>query len=138
MSKHAFQSARACLCKCGLLLAVCTGSTALATSPIYVIGPNTNTAPGLISTASSLSADPYAPSENAWFFGTAGLPIGISYDASAGVWQKQLSGAGQLDTYQEVNLLEYVKVNANPQFQAWLLEKYTDDGTILGRTRSRR
>jgi len=100
---------------------VSTGSTALAIPApiIYVIGPNTNAAPGAISTASSLSADPYAPSENAWFFGTAGLPIGISYDASAGVWQKQLSGAGQLDTYQEVNLLEYVKVNANPQWTDW-------------------
>jgi hypothetical protein len=121
MNNHIFRSARACLRKCWLLLAVCTGSTALArpADVIYFIGPDTDVAPGLISSAYSLSADPYAPSENAWTFGTPSLPVSISYGAAAGVWQKQLSGAGQLDTYQEVNLLEYVKVGADPQWTDW-------------------
>ena len=121
MNNHSFQSSRTCLLKCCLLLAVCTGSTALAmvAPTIYVIGPDTDVAPGAVSYDYSLSQDPYAPSENAWTFGTPSLPVALSYGAAAGVWQKQLSGAGQLDTYQEVNLLEYVKIGANPPWTDW-------------------
>ena len=119
MYKHTFQSASACLRKCWLLLAVCTGSTPLAAPATIYFGPDTDVAPGLISSAYSLSADPYAPSENAWTFGTPSLPIALSYDAAAGVWQKQLSGAGQLDTYQEVNLLEYVKIGVGLEWTDW-------------------
>jgi hypothetical protein len=104
-----------------LLLAVCTGSTALAipSPPIYTIGSDTDIAPGAISYAYNLSPDPYAPSENAWFFGTPSYLTTISYGATAGVWQKQLSGAGQLDTYQEVNLLEYVKIGVGLEWTDW-------------------
>jgi hypothetical protein len=103
-----------------LLLAVCAVATATsASADIFVIGPNTGVAPGATSYASSISQDPYAPSENAWFFGTAGLPVTVSYNAAAGVWQKQLSGAGSLDQYQEVNLLEYVRVGAGPVWTDW-------------------
>jgi hypothetical protein len=113
MCNHSIQSARAPLRKCWLLLTACAVATALsASAQSFVIGPNTDITPGAISYASSISGDPYAPSENAWFFGTLSLPITISYDAAAGVWQKQLSGAGQLDQYQEVNLLEYLRVGA--------------------------
>jgi hypothetical protein len=101
-------------------LVVLFSATALsASAQSFTIGPNTNTAPGGISYASSISSDPYAPSENAWFFGTQSLPITISYGAAAGVWQKQLSGAGSLDLYQEVNLLEYVRVGAGQQWTDW-------------------
>jgi hypothetical protein len=90
-----------------------------ASAQSFTVGPNTNTAPGGISYAYSITTDPYAPSENAWFFGTQGLPYTISYGAAAGVWQKQLSGAGSLDQYQEVNLLEYVEVGAGQQWTDW-------------------
>jgi len=100
-------------------LVVFFSATAISASAQIVIGPNTNTAPGAISYAFNITQDPYAPSENAWFFGTPSLPITASYAAAAGGWQKQLSGAGSLDLYQEVNLLEYVKVGAGQQWTDW-------------------
>ena len=89
----------------------------LSVSAQITIGPNNP--PGAISQIFQVSQDPFSPSETAWFLGTPALPIIASYDAQAGVWQKQLSGAGQLDQFQEVNLIEYVKVGTGPQWTDW-------------------
>lgn len=107
-------SVRSILCLC---LSVCAVATALSTYAQSSIGPNPT--PGQTDHAYSVSQDPYAPSETAWFFGTSGNPISFFYDSSAGVWQKQLSGAGSLDQFQEVNLLEYITIGANPSWTDW-------------------
>jgi hypothetical protein len=120
MCNHSFQSASAHLRGCWLFLIVCVSATALtASAQSFTIGPNTNTAPGAITYASTITQDPTSPSETAWILGTAGLPFTISYNPGAGVWEKDLSGAGPLDLYQEVNLLEYVKVGAGQQWTDW-------------------
>ena len=102
---------------CLSALAVCAVATAPSSSAQFSIGPNLP--PGQTSYAFNVTQDPYAPSENAWFFGTQANPITIAYNSQAGVWEKQLSGAGQLDTFQEVNLLEYVKVGAGTGWTDW-------------------
>jgi len=120
MCGYSFQGARVPLYKYLLLIALCVSAPALsASADIFVIGPNTAIAPGAISYDYNITPDPYTPSENAWFFGTPSLPVAISYGGAAGVWQKQLSGAGLLDQDQEVNLLEYIKVGAGPVWTDW-------------------
>ena len=99
------------------LLAVCAVATALSASAQITAGPNLP--PGTTTSAFNVSQDPFSPSETAWSFGTALSPITISYGPTAGVWEKQLFGAGQLDAFQEVNLLEYIRVGPTSQFTDW-------------------
>ena len=100
------------------MVAVCVVATALTASAQFSAGPNLP--PGTTSFNSSVAQDPDALSETAWTFGTAGLPIVITQNPNAGVWEKVLSGAGQLDTFQEVNLREFIRVGAgSQQFSDW-------------------
>ena len=109
---------RSALRVCLSLLVVSVIATAIsASAQSSSIGPNLP--PGLTSYGYSVAQDPYAPSETAWFFGTADSPISFYYDPQAGAWQKILTGAGDLDQYQEVNILEYVKIGSGESWTDW-------------------
>ena len=100
-----------------MVFSACIVVIALSASAQITVGPNLP--PGTTSYAYSVAQDPYSPAETAWTFGTSLAPISISYNPSAGVWQKQLFGAGQLDTFQEVNMLEYIQVGTGSTFTDW-------------------
>ena len=102
---------------CLSLLAVSAVATALPASAQFNIGPNPT--PSLISYADNILQDPYDRGEPAWFFGNSHNPISISYNSLAGVWQRQVSGAGSLGQNQEVDLLDYIKVGANSPWADW-------------------
>ena len=92
------------------LLAVCLVATAVSSSAQSSIGPNPT--PSYTSYDYSLAFDPFSPSETAYIFGGQSVPIPFSYDLGAGVWQKQMTGGGPVDQFQEINLVEYIKVGA--------------------------
>ena len=110
-------SARSILRICLSLLAVCAVATAVSSSAQNSIGPNPT--PSYTSIDYSLALDPFSPSETAYIFGGPSVPIGFSYDPGAGVWQKQMFGGGPLDQYQEVDVVEYVKVGAGSAWTDW-------------------
>jgi hypothetical protein len=102
---------------CFSLLAVGVVATALSTSAQISIGPGS--IPSQIFYTNTISQNPYAPDIPAWVLGNSCDPISIIYDSLAGVWQGQFSGGGSFQQFQEVPLLDYIKVGDNSQWADW-------------------
>jgi hypothetical protein len=102
---------------CFSLLAVGVVATAISTSAQISIGPGS--IPGQIFSTNTISQNPYAPDIPAWVLGNSCDPISIIYDSLAGVWQGQLSGGGSFHQFQEVPLLDYIKLGDNSQWADW-------------------
>ena len=99
---------------CLSLIAACAVASALSTFAQAGSGIGPNLPPGYTSYGSSLVLDPFMPSETAFIFGDSVNPIPFHYVPNAGVWEKQMTGAGQLDQFQEVNIVEYIKIGVSP------------------------
>lgn len=110
-------SVRSALRVCLSLVAVCVVATALSTFAQSPIGPNLPY--GIFTQNSSPVLDPFNNSEVAWVFGSENFPYSFHYDPQAGVWEKSMTGVGSLDQFQEVNLVEYIKVGADPVWSDW-------------------
>jgi hypothetical protein len=104
---------------CIFLLAVGAVATTLSTSAQISIGPGVG--PGQITYAYNISQNPYVAGQPAWVLGNVNSchPLTITYNSLAGAWQGQLSGDGLLHQFQEVPLLDYIKVGDNSQWTGW-------------------